>query len=257
MKHISRILMPSLFAVALVGCEKNELRTSNYIDVSQQAQVKVNFFSPYQRNPTYQIKVSNERVSNSITRYDTPFPGGGLNTGGGSTADYLSINPGSVDFSVSIAKMGTNVDSVTLATTTQTLEGGMKYSLYFSDTANNTKTLLVRDTLSRPDSGFAKYRFVNLQPDLPSADLYVGTVKVASAVAYNSVSEPFTLPTNNASAVWNVRAAGGATNLASYTGTVGATISNQRIYTVIARGYNSITATADNRRRNVSLVYNQ
>jgi len=253
----SAIIFSTLAGIAiLAACEKNSFFTSNYIPVTTQAQVKVNFFSSYRANPPYQIKLNDTRISNNLT-YATPFPGGGLNTGGGSTADYISFNPGSNKVSISLPKAGTDQDSVSLATTTIDVAAGKTYSLYFADTAANMTTLLVQDTLSRPDSGWAKFKFINLIPDLPSADLYIGTTKVASAIPYKGVSPSFLLPTNSSSTTWAIRAAGGTTNLATYASA--ASITNQRVYTVVARGYNSIlnTATTDPRRRSVSLIYNQ
>ena len=256
----SIVILSSIAGIAmLVACEKNSFHTSNYIDVTTQAQVKVNFLSIYRAIPPFQIKVNDERVSNTITNtvtsVITPFPGGGLNTGGGNTADYLSINPGSNKVTISLPKAGTNQDSVSLATANIDVAAGNTYSLYFADTAANMTTLLVQDTLSRPDSGYAKYKFINLIPDLPSADLYIGTIKVASAIPYKGVSPSFLVPTNSVSTTWAIRAAGGSTNLSTYASA--ASVNNQRVYTVVARGYNSITATSDARRRAVSLIYNR
>jgi hypothetical protein len=256
----SAIILSTLAGIVLLGaCEKNSFFTSNHVQVPTQAQLKVNFVSIYRGLPPFQIKVNDVRVSNTITNTAstaiTPFPGGGLNTGGLSTADYLSINPGSNKISISIPKVGTDVDSVALATATIDVAAGNQYSLYFSDTAANTTSLLVQDTLSRPDSAFAKYKFINLIPDLPSADLYIGTTKVASAIPYKGVSPTFLVPTNSSSTTWGIRAAGGTTNLNTYASA--ASVSNQRVYTVIAKGYSSISATADPRRRHVSLIYNR
>jgi hypothetical protein len=248
----------SLFIIvaAFSSCEKNELNVTAFDDIADNAQVKVNLFSHYRSNPGFQIKVNGQRVSNALTAA-TPFPGGGLNTGGLSTADYLSVDPGSVKVSFSMPKAGTNQDSVMVSETTVNLSSGAKYSLYFADTAANTTAVLVVDSLSRPDSGYSKFKFINLIPDLPSADLYIGTVKVASAIPYKGVSPSFILPTNNTSTTWAIRAAGGTANLATYASA--STLSNQRVYTVVARGYNAIlnTATTDPRRRMVSLIYNQ
>lgn len=240
----------------MVSCEKNTLNINEFTDVSDQAQVKVNIFSFYRANPNLQIKVNDQRVSNSLAA-NTPFPGGGLNTGGGSTADYLAVTPGSAKISFGLPKAGTNQDSVLVNQGTFTFNQGVKYSVYFADTAANATSLLVIDSLKRPDSGFARYKFINLIPDLPSADLYIGTTKIASAVPYKGVSPSFVLPTNNASTTWAIRTAGGTTNLVTYPGAA-TSISNQRVYTVVARGYNSITttSTAEPRRRAISLIYN-
>jgi hypothetical protein len=152
-----------------------------------------------------------------------------LRTGGGSTADYMRVPAGKTTIAIIVP-----------------------------DTSTNTSAFLVEDSLTRPDSGFVKFKFVNLIPDLTAGlDLYIGTVKVATA-AYKEVSQSFILPTNNVSTTWAIRPAGAASTsaaLISYTNA--ASLSNQRVFTVIARGYNSITTTSYLRRRQISLIYNQ
>ena len=259
MKKSAIIYLTLVAVIGLVACEKNSFYTSNKEDVATQAQLKVNYFSTYRSNPPYQIKINDVRVSNTIqnatSTTGTPFPGGGLNTGGLNSADYLALNPGTNKVTISVPKVGTDVDSITLATANIDIAAGNNYSLYFTDTAANLTSVLVQDTISRPDSGWAKYKFINLMPDLPSADLYIGSTKVASAIPYKGVSPTFLVPTNSSSTTWAVRAAGGTTNLQTYASA--GSLSNQRVYTVVARGYNSITATTDVRKRIVSLIYNR
>ncbi len=257
-KLILILFISCLGLVSFYGCTKNELKTTQ-VDLlqSNEAQVKVMFASFYRSNPRIYIKV-NEQLASSVLTTFTPFPGGGLNTGGGSTADYLRVGSGEVNFSVAVPKFGTNTDSLTLATAKHNITSAKKYSLYFADTGVNTTTVLVEDSLTAPDSGFIRYKFVNLMPDVAAGlDLYIGTVKVASAIPYKGVSPSFTLPTNNPSTVWAIRTTGGTTNLVTYSNA--STLSNQRVFTVIARGYNSITSTstAEPRRRLISLIYNQ
>lgn len=247
--------------LVISGCEKNELHTSDYMPLTQNdSRVKVIFMSTYRSNPAYQIKLNGERVSNLLSATGsspnpTPFPGGGLNTGGGSTTDYLAVPAAQNTISIAIPKVGTNTDSVELATSSFTYETGKKYSLYFTDTAANTQAILVTDSLQRPDSGAVRYKFVNLMPDQPALDLYIGTVKVASNIPYKGVSPSFDLPTNNPSTTWAIRTVGGTTNLATYASA--STLGNQRVFTVIARGYSTISTSSDVRRRAISLVYNE
>lgn len=246
--------------VLLVSCDKNDLTTSQFSYLgADQAQVKVVFASPYRANPGFQIKLDDQRISNVLsytsTGNPTPFPGGGLNTGGGSTTDYLSITAKENKISISTPFVNTANDSVQLATSTYTYEAGRKYSLYFADTSANTASLLVVDSLTAPDSGFVKYKFINLMPDLAAIDLYIGTVKVASDIPYKGVSASFVLPTNNASTTWAIRSAGGTTNLATYPSAASVT-ANQRVLTVISRGYSTISTSTDPRKRAISLIYN-
>lgn len=224
--------------------------------------MKVNFISSYQANPSYQIKVDGIRVSSNLT-YATPFPGGGLNTGGGNYADYLAVEPGERKITISRPYVGTNNDSVELAAATVTLAADKFYSLYFADTAANTTSILLEDDLKAPDSGFVKYRVVNLIPDLAAGvDIYFGTgatsttsTKVAGPIAYKASSQYFTVPINTGT-VWSFRPGGAAattTATASYTSA--STVTNQRVFTIITRGYNSQTAAP--RAKAISFIYNR
>src|ERR1051326_7922226 len=165
------LILPVIAGCLLMaGCKKNVLHTSDYLPVGNGAQVKVVFMSTYKSNPKYQVNINGTRVSNVLSASGTspnptPFPGGGLSTGGGSTADYLGITAGQNTVSIAIPKFNTNTDSVQLATSSFTYESGKKYSLYFTDTAANSTSVLVTDSLARPDSGYIRYKFVNLMPD--------------------------------------------------------------------------------------------
>jgi hypothetical protein len=264
MKFIKIISPLSLLLLLLPGCDKNEFNLKENIFIEGKAQLKVNFVSSYQRNPAFQIKIDGIRVSNNIT-YFTPFPGGGLNTGGGNYADYLAVDPGARKVSISIPNVGTNNDSVLLASADVTLEANKTYSLYFADTAATTFSMLTEDDLSFPDSGYTKFRFINLMPDLAAGlDLYFGTgatsttsTKVAGPILYKGMSSYFTIPINTGN-VWSIRPGGAAattTALASYTSA--STVVNQRVFTISSRGYNSITGATDPRRRLFSFIYNR
>ncbi len=248
------------------SCEKNVLNTTEVNQLtSQEAQVKVVFTTAYRSNPSYYIYINAQRSSSIIGPTSTtapnvtPFPGGGLNTGGGSTADYLRIPSGQSTVSVAVPKKGTIEDSLQLATSQYTYEAGKKYTLYFADTSTNIASVLVVDSLNAPDSGYTKFKFVNLMPDvIAGLDLYIGTVKVASAIPYKGASPSFTVPTNNTSTIWSVRPAGAAsTTTALTTYSNASALANQRILTVIARGYNAITTGSDVRRKTICLVFNQ
>jgi hypothetical protein len=258
---MKKTFLNSLAAVALMlaACDKNDITSRDLVDATAQAQFRVANFSMYKANPQFQIKVNDARVSHNIAAA-TPFPGSGLNTlGPTASADYFAMTPGNNQVSISFVKIGTGTDSLpgSIAAAPVTVEAGKKYTLYFTDTAANTTPLLVLDTLNRPDSGFAKYKFVNIMPDMPALDLYFNTTKVASNIPYKGVSPSFTIPTTTpATFTWGIRAVGGATNLISYAGTA-ASLGNQRVFTVVARGYNGVTTTTDVRSRKVSLIYNQ
>jgi hypothetical protein len=80
---------------------------------------------------------------------------------------------------------------------------------------------------------------------------------VASNIAYKGVSPSFTLPTSNSSSTWSIRATGTTTTIGGGSGSQASSLGNQRVYTVIARGYRSITTTSDPRYAKISLIFNQ
>ena len=264
MTTIGKFICTLIMITSFAACTKNELNISESTRLDEsRAQAKIFFVSAYRTAPTYQININDIRVSNTIApgSNPTPFPGGGFNTGGSSTSDYIGVPAGLVKVSFATPKYNTSTDSVTLATNTLTLSSGKKYSLYVTDTAANTSFVLVEDTLVRSDSGYAKYKFVNLVPDKGAVDLYIGTVKVASNIAYKAVSPSFILPTSTAAAVWTIKATGTTTSIgggySTPSTTVASIVANQRIYTVIARGYGSITSSSDPRYSKISLIINQ
>ena len=90
----------------LPGCDKNEINYGVTDPVDGQAKLKINYESSRWIHDSVQLLVNQTRVSPMLGRR-TPFPGGGYNTGGGSAPDYLSVNPGSTEISVSIPKKRT------------------------------------------------------------------------------------------------------------------------------------------------------
>ncbi len=245
-KILSIISGAALFAA--MGCDKNSLDVP--LDYNVQAKVKINYSSAYAANPTVQLKINDQRVSSNI-QYAYPFPGGGLNTQGGSQPDYFSMKPGDNKFSLSIPKVGTNTDSIVLYTSNFNVPGTGYYSLHVSDTTTNTQSFLVEENTATPDSGFSSYRFVNLMPNTTALDLYFNNVLVAGNIPYKGSSSYFTVAFPTASS-WAIRPAGASassTALATYTNTS----PNQRVFVVFARGYSG--STDANRKPNVSLYY--
>lgn len=248
------IKIPVLSAIvwSLTGCDKNEIKYGDFevVDGSK-ALLKVNIVSPYRSNPSMYIGIDGQRVSSPITSR-TPYPGGGYNTGGGSTADYMALAPGKHAFKMAIPNVGQGTDSIVLYTTEINLQAGINQSLHVCDTGANTTSFLLTDDVAMPDSGFVKYNFVHLMPNVPALDLYFGTKLLASNVPYKG-NFAFTMPTPTASAAWSIREAGTATNLASYTSA--SSYTNRRVYTVFASGYAGLAST-DTRRPFVSFYLN-
>jgi len=261
MKIFLKISSVFLLAVLLfAGCrktnDKNVFSEYDLVDESSKALIKINYNVSFYNNPGVQVRLNGVRVSGSNIQTRFPWPGGGFNTLGGSTGDYLPIAPGKVDIAISVPKRGTSIDSLDVYKTTVETQAGKRYSLHVADTVVR-KGLFVEEDASVPDSGFVKYRFVNLMANVPSMDLYVGTVKVASAIPFMGISEKFTLPTSqaNVSTVWAIRAAGATANIITYTSA--STFLNKRVYTVFANGWNGYpaTPTTETRRPFVSFYY--
>ncbi|WP_443937356.1 DUF4397 domain-containing protein [Pedobacter sp. MW01-1-1] len=235
-------ILSVLIILGLASCTKNEINYGEYTKITgDEALLKVNYNIALTANPGVQIKVNGTRVSTLITsRY--PYPGGGYNTGGDSRPDYLTISPGNNTVSIVIPKKGTNIDSLELYKTSIVTEAGKNYTLHVTDTTSttsSTKSLLVTDDFALPDSGFVKYRFVHLMPNVGALDLYNGTTLVAKNLSYLSASDYFILPTGTPTGTaWSIRLTGTApTSTAIATYTSASTITNRRSYTVFATGY--------------------
>src|SRR5215208_6648582 len=96
-----KILKYTLVAVAMLivlhSCEKNTFHISQRSTPAGVAFVKLGFFSATNiANPVFGY-INGERVTNVLVQ-PIAFPGGGLNMGGSSNADYLGVTPGSTAF---------------------------------------------------------------------------------------------------------------------------------------------------------------
>ncbi|MDQ7947461.1 MAG: DUF4397 domain-containing protein [Pedobacter sp.] len=261
-KTFSKISLFSLLAILVIlGCEKNKDNVfSDYIAIDDTyAFLKVNYNVPFYNDPFVQVKINDVRVSgtNIQTRY--PFPGGGFNTLGGSTGDYLPVKPSpTTKISVTIPKKGTNIDSIDVYTTTVATVAGGHYSLHVADSLSR-KGLFVGEDYSLPDSGFVRMRFVNLMPTAGPLDLYVGTNKVASNVSFMTITDSFLVPTSQAaiSTSWTIRTAGSApTSTAIATYSTASSLLNRRVYTAFACGYVTYPSSgADKRRPFIAFYY--
>ncbi len=252
----------SLFLIAAVGllftaCEKDEVVTQLNVNYTGgKTNLKIVHASAYAVNYAVQLKINDVRVSNNIS-YSTPFPGGGLNTGGSNMPWYLSLTPGAQKISMSVAKAGTNTDSISLFSGTLTLAADKFYTVYLSDTSTKTMMLMFGENKTLPVDGTSRFKFLNMIPNLPFADLYYGTTKVASNIPYGSGGDEFTRSKNDTTH-WYIRAGGAlptSAALAVYPAANAApqTIPNQRIFTVYSRGYVGATGT---RAPAISLTYN-
>lgn len=208
------------------------------------ALLKINYASAYAVTKTVQFKLNGKRQGALIT-YRSPYPGGGYNTAGASSPEYMQIEPGTYDFSFSVPNSGTTNDSISLYNGKITLEKGKNHSLHIADTAGNIKHVFTTDNTDKPASGTARYKFVNLIPNATAVDLYLGDSLIIGNLNYLNKSDYFILNVPQVTTrAWNVRAAGSAANstpIATYSSS--ATFTNQRVYTIFALGYNGKTTS--------------
>lgn len=255
MKFYSIITLISAGALLLLGCRKDRSGNFETTAVIGKANLKVIHVSAYTTNYSTQLRINTVRVS-GVLPYNTPYPGGGLNTGGSNMPWYMAVHPGPTFINLTVPKVGTDIDSIALTTKVTNLEADKYYSAYLTDTAAKTELVLVEENVTIPENNTSRFKFVNLMPNQASMDLYFGSVKVASAVPYKGVSPEFILA-NKATGQWAIRTAGAAPTsaaIAVYPTTGVTTIPNQRVMTVFSRGYSGATA---NRAPGISLIYNK
>jgi Domain of unknown function (DUF4397) len=244
------------------ACKKNEatlLKTN--LDVDGKANVKVGYFSPVSSltNRGVQVKVDEARVTSLLT-YAVAFPGGGLNMGGLSNADYLLVDAGSRNVKVSIPAVNTNTDSVMLFSGSLNMLANRKQTILLTDTLPNVAATVVYDDVADPPSGFSRAKFFNGIPGT-TVDLYVrtplGVVNAAKDIPYKGVSTFFDISGSIGADTFQIVRSGNAYTPANVVSSYSNTILAGRTYTVLSRGYINVVSTTDIRRPLVSLIVNK
>jgi|KBSSwiS6_1023812.scaffolds.fasta_scaffold11329_1 hypothetical protein len=256
MKLILSLLV--VVAVTVLSCDKNTYHVTDRISSEGSAQVKLGYFSAYTVLPNTILYINGKAVSNTLTA-PVGFPGGGFNTGGSSNGDYLWVTPGNTTIQGFQPVPATGNIQKKLFEFTQQFDVDKFYTFYITDTAANTAGFSVPDTREAPDSGFAKIKFVNAMPNVPALDLYKGATNASATlfapnVPYKGYTEDFVIPLPSDS--FFIRPANAPASTAPITRRAFASsLTNRRIYTLVARGYNGATAT--NLLPNLSVVINQ
>lgn len=220
--------------------------------------VKINMASVYPDDRFMIVKFNDVRITPRIQARQ-PYPGGGYNTRGPSSSEFLMVDGGNVNVKICLPKkVDDGKDSIVLYSGNVQLRAGGRYTLHVTDTAANTKLITTEENFVLPDSAYASYRFINLMPNVPSIDLYYGFFNTAAAsqtpaqdslvardIKFGEISPQFILH-RGASKTFKIRPAGAAvtneTVLAFYAN-AGSTL-NQRQYTCYALGYAGQTSTA-------------
>ncbi|MCX6205518.1 MAG: hypothetical protein NTZ19_04610 [Bacteroidetes bacterium] len=255
-----KYLLGILAVVLVYACSKDSGVTNQpyqtYDVPYSQGQLKINLGFAYTINyNTLLLKINDSVVSNSLTTRN-PFPGGGYNTGGSNFALYLSVKQGDNNVSVVIPKFGTAIDSVVLYKTKINIPDNRNYTLHIADTmidasTNNTKSLLVKNLINDMDTGWCRFKFVNMIPNLPAVDLYLNGVLIKSAIPFMNATDSFSVRTGvyqpgytGATTTWAVRPAGAlatSTATASYASANG--LQSQKVMTIFTMGYAGMTGT--------------
>jgi hypothetical protein len=261
----SVIYIKGLIAILLfTGCEKNTFTATQRTTPTDQAFVKVAFVSGYSTstNSPAQVYFNGERLTSNITA-PTAYPGGAINPGTSATSDYLAVNPGQTKLEFIVPVTGTANPIRKLFEVTATFEQNRRQTLFVTDTATKVTSFLLYDDATAPDSAFYKLRIVNAMPNVTSIDVYKGANATVAAlfkgdIKFASGTEFFDVALGSDS--FFVRPTGAAPTTTPIARRGGFTLSSQRIYTMLARGYTGLPSTEPStsaRLPTLSLITNQ
>lgn len=256
MKSTLKYFIPVAAFIFLYACKKNDGVTNQAYSAygAPQGLLKVNLAFTYTVDySTILVKLNGQTVSNSLqTR--TPYPGGGFNTRGSNFAVYLNAPTGNNTVSIVLPKVGTTTDSIVLFSKTDVniAEAAKPYTLHVTDTATNVKSVLVQNIITNVDTGFCRFRFINLIPNQPAVDVYLNGVLIKSNMAYLTPSDTFSVRTgvnapgytSGSTPTWAIRPAGAAastTPIASYASA--SILASQSVLTMYSMGYAGATGT--------------
>lgn len=250
---MKKIIVGIFSLFTLFGC-KEGIQDFGDLDftTANDAIVKINMASVYPDDRYMYVRFNGNRVT-PLIRAREPYPGGGYNTRGDSRPDFLKILAGKVNIKVCLPyRIDNGLDSIVLNEQDVVLERGKQYSVHITDTSANTKMFVSEESLARPDSSLAMYRFVNLMPNVEALDLYYGAAAnsaaqdslIAKNIKYGEVSQYFTIR-RATTRTWKVRRAGDPvadTNVLALYTNASSTL-NSRSYTAYALGYSGFTST--------------
>jgi hypothetical protein len=127
---------------------------------------------------------------------------------------------------------------------TMTLHQNVYYTLFLANTAAHPQTLLLTDSLSKPASGNASVRFVNLSPDAGSVDLQVkGATTTTIANKTFTGHSGFVSVSAGGSYSVQVNSTGTSTALASLSNV---NLVSGGVYTIWLYGLKNSATSADN-----------
>jgi Domain of unknown function (DUF4397) len=260
MKHKIFLSLSLLtLAIAIVSCKKNTYAVTERVSNDGKAQVKLGYFSAYTVTPNTILYINDKPVSNTLAA-PVSFPGGGLNMNGSLNGDYLLVEPGANKIQGFRPIPGTGNIMTKLFEFSQSFNANTNYTFYITDTSASTQGFSIEDTRSKPDSGFARFKFVHAMPNVTAIDLYKGANNTVATlfqpnIPYKGSSASFDLAVPVSDSFFIRPAGAAATTLPLARRAWAASLTNQRIYTMLARGYPSTTTTT--LLANLSVIVNQ
>jgi hypothetical protein len=245
--------------IALLNCKKNTYAVTERTSNDGKAQIKLGYFSAYTVTPNTILYINDKPVSNTLAA-PVSFPGGGLNMNGSLNGDYLLAEPGSNKIQGFRPVPGTGNLMTKLFEFNQNFNANTNYTFFITDTSIATEGFSIEDTRAKPDSGFARFKFVNAMPNAGAIDLYKGASNTVatlfqSNIAYKAASASFDLAVPVSDSFFIRPAGSPITSIPLARRAWAASLTNQRIYTILARGYPTTTVT--NLLANLSVIVNQ
>jgi hypothetical protein len=240
MKNVQQILkrragiigMMCLLAAVFTSCIKD--RNDYYaVDPNNGAPAAlVSVINASTDSPPLDFFLDNNQASNFPLRY-------------GQTLDYIRAYTGK-----RYANFYNDNTGKKAFTDTITLKANVYYSLYVSNLIAKPDVMLLTDTVTKPASGMATIRLVNVGPDAPAVDLGIkGGAVLAANKAYKGFSSFVPVAANTAYTL-EVRRAGTSTVLVSLSNI---TLRNGSVYTVWLHG---LTAATDQTKLSMDIQNN-
>jgi hypothetical protein len=222
-KNISKNLLVRTGAICLVvsvlsSCLKNH---NSYYNPPA---ALVTFIQASPDQPALDFYLDNDRVNSRPVNY-------------GNTIDYFNAYTGkrTANFYSTGTKNKIFSDTVHF-------NPNLAYSLFLANKASSPELVLLKDSISRPASGNANIRFINLSPDAPAVDLAVkGKPAIVSNKAYKGYSS-FLPIKGDTTYTFEVHKSGSNTVLASITNIK---LNNGFVYTIWFHGLAAPVSKSD------------
>lgn len=202
--YIYLILVFAL-TLAIISCDKNELRLTQFDLPADKAYVRFVFLSP--NTPAVVIKVNDIKVNGSTTSGSA-----GLFPSITTAADYSATIPTGT-LKLSLVNSGTANDSVVLFTNTLALTANKFYTVTLADTASDRTVFSLEDQVSYADSGFFRIRMINAMPKSPAVNLIRIDSTSASVVVRDTIARNIAFKSGSDFIITSVSPASGYTTL--------------------------------------------